>query len=601
MERHYSLPLDGGGRGGGDFHASLCPFQGMTVRREKTHLTTDIERARTELIHKGLNRLSGDELIERVISMPDPEGFVTGLSSEDFYWLVKKVGEDDCLPLLELASTGQWQYLLDMELWIKDRLDSNASVLWLDRLRQADCPRLVKWLFTEGEYLAYHQFHKLLDVFVASSKDDVYDVPEGYFTIDGSIYIRPRSPDFMEAAKNIVMTMAEEDFLKYQGLFLGLTGFAPAEVEEEIYRLKNVRLAEHGFLPFDEALAVYAPLDIDGLTPGPHPALPEPDAGESAEGLIPVWPFHTSPEKNLLMHVIDAAQDTALLDRLRLEFAGLCNQILSADALTINDLRVLDRTSQKALSYINLAIQKLCGADILKIEKLLRSNPLMSLFRAGFGLAMKVRWEAVRWIKGSWAFSKGLKADFWGEDRGGLIRGLVGGRIPMFYTGLPGEKEFKDFEWIQELAHAMKALRDAMILDSLIAHLDERFSCDEKIAKRPEATFHPLIFNLWARKVTGLPLSLSGITLSQAKTFMETIRSAGKLPPFSIEEFKKVFLSDFEQYGRADQEAIRSLREVLSTLWEEFSREYEMVALEDITPIYFRFLTILPDQESAFR
>jgi len=82
---------------------------------------------------------------------------------------------------------------------------------------------------------------------------------------------------------------------------------------------------------------------------------------------------------------------------------------------------------------------------------------------------------------------------------------------------------------------------------------------------------------------------------------METIRSAEKLPPFSIEEFKKVFLSDFEQYGRADQEAIRSLREVLSTLWEEFSREYEMVALEDITPIYFRFLTILPDQESAFR
>lgn len=564
-------------------------------------MTTDIERARTELIHNGLNRLSGDELIERVISMPDPKGFVTGLSSEDFYWLVKKVGEDDCLPLLELASTGQWQYLLDMELWRKDRLDSNASLLWLDRLTQADCPRLVKWLFTDGEYLAYHQFHKLLDVFVPSSKDDVYDVPEGYFTIDGSIYIRPRSPEFMEAAKNIVMTMAGEDFLKYQGLFLGLTGFAPAEVEEEIYRLRNVRLAEHGFLPFDEALAVYAPLDIDGLTVEAHPALPEPDASESDEGLIPVWPFHTSPEKNLLMRMIDAGQDTALLDRLRLEFAGLCNQILSADAMVVNDLSILNSTSQKALSYINLAIQKLCGGDLRKTRSLLKNNPLLSLFRAGFGLAMKVRWEAARWIKGSWAFSKGLSVDFWGEDMGGLIRGLVGGRIPMFYTGLPGEKELKDFEWISELAATMEALREVMILDGLISHLDERFTCDEKMAKSPKATFYPLIFNLWARKMTGLPLSLSGITLNQAKTFMQTIRSGRKNPPFRIEEFKEIFLSDFAQYGHSDQEAISSLREVLSNVWKDFSNEYEMVALEDITPSYFIFLTILPDQESAFR
>ena len=35
MGRHYSLPLDGGGRGGGDFHASLCPIRawGLEGRR----------------------------------------------------------------------------------------------------------------------------------------------------------------------------------------------------------------------------------------------------------------------------------------------------------------------------------------------------------------------------------------------------------------------------------------------------------------------------------------------------------------------------------------------------------------------------------------
>jgi hypothetical protein len=165
----------------------------------------------------------------------------------------------------------------------------------------------------------------------------------------------------------------------------------------------------------------------------------------------------------------------------------------------------------------------------------------------------------------------------------------------MCYTGLPGENEFKDFEWISELARAMEALREVMILDALIAHLDERFTCDEGITKRLEATFHPLIFNLWARKITGLTLSLSGITISQAKEFMQTLRVGAKRPPFSIKGFKELFLSDFAQYGRADPEAIRSLREVLSTVWEDFSQEYAMVALEEINPSYFRFLTILPD------
>ena len=37
MRHHYSLPLDGGGRGGDDFHASLCPFQGVTVSGENSN------------------------------------------------------------------------------------------------------------------------------------------------------------------------------------------------------------------------------------------------------------------------------------------------------------------------------------------------------------------------------------------------------------------------------------------------------------------------------------------------------------------------------------------------------------------------------------
>ena len=33
---------------------------------------------------------------------------------------------------------------------------------------------------------------------------------------------------------------------------MGLSGVAPAEVEEEMYRRRNVRLSEDGFLPYEE-------------------------------------------------------------------------------------------------------------------------------------------------------------------------------------------------------------------------------------------------------------------------------------------------------------------------------------------------------------
>jgi hypothetical protein len=560
----------------------------------------ELEEKRSDIVREALTRLSGKEVLDRVVSMPDPKGFVQGLSHEDFYWLVKKIGPDDCIPLLELASRPHWQYILDLEIWKRDELDSSSFLPWLDRLRQADCTALVKWLFSEAEYLAYHQFHKNLDVVVVSDKDDLYDIPEGFFTLDGTIYFRSRDPAYSETLQDIVKAMAAEDFLKYQSLFLGLTGFAPAELEEEMYRLRNVRLAEHGFLPFDEAMVVYSALAPETLQ-GPSQEAPAlPFLQEQEPGLIPLWPFQVPTQRNLVTDIISSAMDPVFLDRMRLEFAGLCNMILSADGLLVNDPSILAKTSAKAISYINLAVQRLCGADLAAAEQYLKKNPLASMFRVGFGLALKVRWEAQRWLKSSWFGLKELGFDFWGDNWGGIIRGLVGGRLPKFYTGGPGEKEYKDFEWLSELQDAVKALKYVMVLDSLLSMLTKSYEFDEKAL--PESTFHPLIFNLWARKMLGRPLSMHGIEQSDARSLLSLLRSGRTKPPFSMNDFKEVFVSDFTGYisgPQSDQSTKQALKDAFLALWDEFSREYESVILEAVTPRYSPMLTVLPDRGSA--
>jgi len=59
--------------------------------------------------------------------------------------------------------------------------------------------------------------------------------------------------------------LAGYDFIQYQKVFLETIHVLPAETEEEAYRLRTVRLAEKGFLPFSEAVGIYKPMTPDEI------------------------------------------------------------------------------------------------------------------------------------------------------------------------------------------------------------------------------------------------------------------------------------------------------------------------------------------------
>jgi len=348
-------------------------------------------------ILKDLYALSGTEVMDRILEHPDPPGLIEGLPSEDFFWLIKRVGEDS-MQLLKLASLRQWQYLLDLELWEKDRLDLTHAFQWLQRLQRSDPERLTRWLFTDGHALAYFYLFRSMHVEIRD-EDEAYDLEEGFFTLDGLFYIKVLKEGQRETVEGILRTMANEDLLKYHSLLTGLAGVLPAELEEDMYRLRNVRIAEHGFLPREEALLVYAPLDLNIIEQRESRGMVDPVLDEKNLDLAPYTPFYFSKSQNLLTKSASRITDARLLDRIRLEFAGLCNQVLSADGLVIDDIDVLRKTGQKAAGYLNLALEEMSGKHIEAAEELLRKNRLISLFRMGFGLAQKLKWEAERWLR----------------------------------------------------------------------------------------------------------------------------------------------------------------------------------------------------------
>jgi len=80
---------------------------------------------------RDFHALPSSRVMNRILEADQPTELVQGLTSEDFFWLIKKVDDDDCLTLLELASNDQWEYLLDLEIWRKDQLDMENTSIWM--------------------------------------------------------------------------------------------------------------------------------------------------------------------------------------------------------------------------------------------------------------------------------------------------------------------------------------------------------------------------------------------------------------------------------------------------------------------------------------
>ncbi len=552
-----------------------------------------------EGLMRELHALTGSRILSRITEQKNPRKLVQSLSSGDFFWLVKKVGEEDCIPLLELASEAQWQYLLDLQIWRKDRLEIADTWDWVKRLQKADSERLVRWLFGEGETLASYQLFRSIEVIVGSQDDEVYDLPEGFFSLDGVFHIRVIESEHREAIENIIRAMAKEDYVRYQALLLGLTGLIPTELEDMMFRLRNVRLAEHGFLPREEAMSIYAPLDPGALSLEKTELLPDILEDEESRALVPALPLYHAEAENILTEVKSKIEDPVFMDKIRLEFAGLCNQIMSADGLLVPELDVLVRSCQRAARVLNLALERLCGKDWSKAEQVLRAHSFVDLFRVGFGLTLKLNWEADRWLKESWFFGQGLDTDFWGEKWGGTLAGLLDKR-PQYYLGLKGKEAYKDFEWLSELGESLDDLRRLMVLDGLIERLASSYPSNEKLVGSPESTFRPLLFNPWGRLLLGLQPSFSGLSLEQAKRLLHRLRAGSEKPPHEMPGFEETFVRDLMSYAlEADPEAKSILRDTLSLIWHEFREEYEWVILDDLDARYSKFISILPSRGVA--
>ncbi|MBN1827690.1 MAG: hypothetical protein JW884_00905 [Deltaproteobacteria bacterium] len=544
--------------------------------------------AQAEILRRDMNRLSGGQLLKRIIDDKNSRQLIQGLAIQDFYWIMKKIGEEDALPILAMSSLEQWQYVMDLEIWERDRMDEDKTAQWLKRLVEADSQKTAAWLITE-EYLIYHFLATQVETEARNFDDE--DAPkEGYFTLDGLFFIKVKDEGKRELIEELLHALYAVDPTVYGSIVMGIAGAVPAEIEEELYRLRNVRLAEQGFLSFEEALILYAPLDPSVLLK-PDPALSV-EPGPFDEGVkTPVIPLFHSPSDTFFTHLLGRINEKDKLERIGLEFAGLVNRIMAADGMKTPDYETLAAISRRLSGYVGIALEKATAGKEDRALAILSGHTLERLFRVGFGYAVDLRGKFMRWLSGSWFRRRGFTMTFWGDRWAPVLTGLMQQR-PRYWSG-DESAAYRDFERAAEIDNADMLFQGIAGLDGILEKIARESRVEEIKAIDPEATFLPFLFTFWANVILDKDHGFVGLNPVEARRFFSVLRSGENAPPYRMEKYRRTFIEEFSRLTPSSP----ALEDLLGDLWREFREEYESIGPDDLHGRFSRHI-IIDDENS---
>jgi hypothetical protein len=386
-------------------------------------------------------------------------------------------------------------------------------------------------------------------------------------------------------------TLAGNDHITYQKVLLESTGIIPAESEEEAYRLRNVRLAEKGFLPHEEAIGIYQPMKVRDFKRQDNKFITQdPDR----KLFFPVPLYHTGviEEENHFTVALKNIQADDVLEQIQIEFAGLCNRIISADQKTIREKDELKQMVKKACGYLSIGLEKLIEDDdkhdMGHFTALIQNYPLPSIFRLGFGLALELKWRAERWLKTSWFNSKGLPLVFWGEEWMGVLGGLLI-KKPLFYDNYKTGELYREFISIDDIKNTETMLNELIAFDELFSLI----SVEPDPATKGYLTYKNFILTLWARHILGLTEKLIPLTIDEFRGFFDGIWSDKEQPRKTSLSIKESFLDWISsKTGLVHYEISQRLGQSFENLFKEIESEYGNVSRNDLDPRYIHLFLI---------
>jgi len=555
-----------------------------------------LQKKRREILE-----LPPEKALEQILNDSQPAALVHSFPEQDFYMLVSEIGPEDALPLLSLATNKQWEHIVDLETWQKDRVDLQMVTRWLSLLLEADPRRFLGWFLQEQlEFVELYLFRNL-EVRIREHDQDPSEFGDEFFTLDNTYFFKfidlPAESETEKLAdarrrallERLTQSLAALDHHTFQSVLLEAAHIIPSETEEDCYRWRSVRLAEKGFLPFDEAVGIYQPIKLEELAQKNKKFIPQ-EADQISALPVPISPLRELKQDNHFTRALQKIERENVLQLVQTEFANLCNQIVIADHRTIGERQSLQEIVKKASGYVSIGLERMLkdkAVDPARGAALVTRHALQDIFRAGFGAALELKWRAEKWLSKCWFARADLKLTFWGEQWMGVLGGLLV-KKPLFYDNYKTGVLYREFASLEDI-------RETEAVFNQVAGVDDLFSLMNTRLGSPSSygflTYKNLLLTLWVRhyhKIKGQ--KLKALTLKQFLPFFEELLP-GRIDPDSQPtrkipmELKTAFLNWLAaETGLKDYEISERLGQTFEDLFNEIESEYGRVAAADIDP-----------------
>ncbi len=541
---------------------------------------------------------SGQQALEQILRHPLPASLVQSFAETDFHLLVHEIGVADALPLVAMASNDQLQYLLDAEIWNRDRLDNTALTRWMGAMVRADAGRMIAYLVRSQPELVEYFFWRNLQLVIREHDQDPSVFGDDFFTLDNVFYLRilpEATPEDLPEGmvedrdaflRSFIERLAEHDYERFRDLLLESASLIPAEHEEEALRQRTVRQAEKGFLPFEEAVGIYQPLAAGALAQRGVKRFQWQD-GEGRPLPVPRYAAGAIPARGAFAEALAACAAQEDLSPIEAEFAALCNRLAVADNRVVHERAAIEALARKAAGYIGIALETLASEqgrlDPGRAADRIRRHSLEDLFRVGFGAVVQLKRKVELWQRRSWWRASGLQLPFWLEEGMGVLGGLLIKR-PRFFDNYRGGTLYREFETLADLTATARVLDNIMAIDDLLGKM--RIAPTREPADVP-LHWKNLLLTLWTCDRLGLDERRLTIGIEDLRVFFGGLWTAeGKIRIARRREFLQWLAGRSGQ----DLEAVSSrLAAVLEALFRELEDEYGRVAPQSLDR---RFVTL---------
>jgi hypothetical protein len=262
------------------------------------------------------NLLPAKKRLDFIINHETPLKFVRELPTQDLLLVIREVGAESSLELVEMMHPQQIKELFDLEVWLNDHINPKALTHYLAVMFEANRDRAITQIYNLDIELIGVLFKMTSTIHDLGTHGEPSEYPELFFqSPDGRFLVCFSDDDSLRDLSRMLHSFLDEICARDMKFALRLLENISFELvsllEEASLRWRQNRLLDMGILPREERLSYFSPLTIADIKRLAQPITEHAFCNETT--LLPMALIKTEPHKDcpfLTRALFEASDET---------------------------------------------------------------------------------------------------------------------------------------------------------------------------------------------------------------------------------------------------------------------------------------------------